>query len=108
MIVLRDVSGYRTFSENPRVSYNFRALGILALGALVVTVVGGILGTHVAPSKGDSGFILRRVGSGIYGGMYVFLVLVHLGAWTYRWHLKSYRRKVSQIVLYLYCSNDET
>ncbi|XP_006454590.1 hypothetical protein AGABI2DRAFT_182557 [Agaricus bisporus var. bisporus H97] len=79
--------GHRTFSENPRVIYNLRTLGILALGALAVTITGGVLGKHV-------GFVLRRVGSGIYGGMYVFLVLVHLGAWTYRWHLKSYRRKL--------------
>lgn len=96
---LHNVSGHRTFSDNPRIIYNLRILGLLALAALGVTIAGGILGTHVAPNQGNIGFILRRVGSGIYGGIYILLVLVHIGAWTYRWHLKSYRRRVGKIRL---------
>lgn len=72
-----------------------RTLSVLALAALGVTIAGDLLGTHVAPTKGHIGSILRRVGAGIYAGLYILLVLVHLGAWTYRWHLKSYRRRVS-------------
>lgn len=92
---LPNTSGHRTFSDNIRVIYNLRTLSVLALAALGLTIAGDLLGTHVAPSQGHIGFILRRVGAGIYGGLYILLVMVHLGAWTYRWHLKSYRRRVS-------------
>ena len=63
--------------------------------AFGLSIAGGLLGTHVAPAQGDIGFILRRVSSGVYGGLYILQVLVHFGAWTYRWHLKVYRRRVS-------------
>ncbi|KAF5355731.1 hypothetical protein D9756_004029 [Leucocoprinus leucothites] len=86
--------GHRTFSDNPRIIYNLRILGFLAIVALALSVAGGLLGTHVAPNQGDIGFILQRASSGIYGVLYIFQVLVHIGAWTYRWHLKSYRRKL--------------
>ncbi|KAJ3575921.1 hypothetical protein NP233_g797 [Leucocoprinus birnbaumii] len=86
--------GHRTFSDNPRIIYNLRTLGFLAIVALALSIAGGLLGTHVAPNQGNVGFILRRVASGVYGGLYILQVLVHFGAWTYRWHLKSYRRKL--------------
>ncbi|KAF9454997.1 hypothetical protein P691DRAFT_691235 [Macrolepiota fuliginosa MF-IS2] len=86
--------GHRTFSDNPRIIYNLRALGLLSLIALGLTIAGGLVGTFIAKSKGNVGFILRRVGAGVYGGLYILIVLVHFGAWTYRWHLKNYRRKL--------------
>jgi len=84
--------GQHTYSDIPRVSIAFRIIGLLALAALGIIVAGGILGTHIAPQSGHIGLTLRRIGVAIFGGVYVLLVLVHIGAWTYRWHLRHYRR----------------
>lgn len=97
---LHIVSGLRTFSNNPRIICNLRTLGLLAIVALGLSIAGGLLGSRVAPTQGEIGFILRRVSSGIYGGLYLSQVLMHFGAWSYRWHLKIYRRRVSYPVTF--------
>lgn len=94
-----DVRGQNTYSDVPRVSIMFRIFGLLALVGLGVGVAGGILGTHIAPNDGHIGLILRRVSAGIFAGLYVLLLLAHFGAWSYRWHLRHYRRHVSFQVL---------
>ncbi|TFK36789.1 hypothetical protein BDQ12DRAFT_633010 [Crucibulum laeve] len=88
------MAGQHTYSDVPRLSIMFRIIGLLALTALAVSIAGGLLGTHVNPDAGSTGLILRRVGAGIFAGLYVALTLIHFGTWTYRWHLKSYRRNL--------------
>lgn len=57
-------------------------------------IAGGVLGTHrdVDPVLAAS---LRRAGVCLYAAVFLILIPVHVGAWTYRWHLRSYRRSVS-------------
>lgn len=73
----------------------FRVCGVIGLIGIGITVAGGVLGTHVSPDQGPIGLILRRVGAGIFAGLYVLLFLAHIGAWTYRFQMRHYRRKVS-------------
>lgn len=72
----------------------FRVCGVIGLAGIGLTVAGGVLGTHVSPDQGPIGLILRRVGAGIFAGLYVLLFLAHIGAWTYRFQMRYYRRKV--------------
>jgi hypothetical protein len=76
------------------VSVIFRTFGFLALTALILIIPGGILGTHVSPDQANEGMILRRVSAGILAGLYVLLFLAHLGCWTYRLQMRTYRVKV--------------
>lgn len=99
--------GQHTYSDNPRVSIIFRIIGLLALAGLGIVVAGGILGTHIAPKSGHIGLTLRRAGAGIFAGVYVLLVLAHVGAWTYRWQLRHYRRHVSFQTLKYFLRNNE-
>jgi len=86
------ISGQHTYSENPRVVTGLRLTGILGLGALGMVIAGGILGDNV--DKASTGRALRQAGVCLYAVMYIILTAVQMGAWTYRWHLKSYRRNV--------------
>ncbi|KAF8221768.1 hypothetical protein L208DRAFT_1446915 [Tricholoma matsutake] len=88
------LAGQSTYSENPRVSMIFRMFGFLALIALALTIPGGIVGTHVKPGQGHVGLTLRRVSAGIFAGLYVLLFLAHLGCWTYRYQMRTYRFKL--------------
>lgn len=75
----------------------FRMFGFLALIALALTIPGGIVGTHVKPGQGHVGLTLRRVSAGIFAGLYVLLFLAHLGCWTYRYQMRTYRFKVGSL-----------
>jgi hypothetical protein len=68
--------------------------GFIVLIALVLTIPGGILGTHASPTQGHTGMTLRRVSAGIYAGLYVVLFTAHIGCWTYRYQMRTYRFKV--------------
>ncbi|PFH54748.1 hypothetical protein AMATHDRAFT_134274 [Amanita thiersii Skay4041] len=86
--------GQHSFSETPRISHTLRILGLVTLVALGIMVAGCLLGSPVNPSKGEVGSILRKVGSCMFGALYVGVVLVHFGAFSFRWHLRWYRRKL--------------
>lgn len=72
----------------------FRVFGLITLVGLGLTIAGGILGSPVSPNTGTTGWILRRAGACIYAFVYVLLVLAFFGTFSYRWHLRSYRRNV--------------
>lgn len=95
LIVRQSRSGQHTYSEIPRVSLFFRLFGVLGLIGLGLSIAGGILGSPVAPANANIGVILRRTGACVYGGVYVLLLAAFFGTFSYRWHLRSYRRNVS-------------
>jgi len=95
-------SGQHTYSENPRVATLLRIIGLATLVGLGLCIAGGVLGGQIAANH-HTATLLRRVGVCIYAGVYVALFAVHIGTWTYRWHLRSYRRNVSQDHRYLFC-----
>ena len=73
----------------------FRFLGFLAIAALAISIAGDDLGTDLAhPSQAHTGMILRRAAAIIFGFLWVLLVFVHIGCWTYRYYLRSHRRRV--------------
>jgi hypothetical protein len=77
----------------PRVTTIFRIFALLTLAALGLTIAGGILGSPVANNE-NVGSILRKAAACVYAGIYIFLVLAYFGTFSYRWHLRSYRRNV--------------
>ena len=93
------VSGRHTFSEIPRVSRMLRFLGLLAVAAIAFIIAGSLLGSPVAPSRGSTGCGLRRVGACLFGVLYLLIVFAHFGAFSYRWQVRSHRRKVSILSL---------
>ncbi|KAF8898493.1 hypothetical protein BD779DRAFT_1484235, partial [Infundibulicybe gibba] len=86
--------GQNTYSERPRVTLGLRIIALVILAALGVSIAGGLLGTHVSPTQGTTGWILRRAGSGIFGAAYILIFIAHGAAWSYRHHLRSYRRRL--------------
>ena len=88
-------SGQHTYSEIPRVTVIFRIFGLITLVGLGLTIAGGILGSPVSPNTGNAGWILRRAGACVYAAVYLLLILAFFGTFSYRWHLRSYRRNVS-------------
>jgi len=91
-------SGQNTYSEIPRVTVFFRSFGILALVGLGLNIAGGILGSHVSPKTANAGYILRRAGASVFGLVYILILLAFFGTFSYRWHLRSYRRNVSPFI----------
>ncbi|PPQ64729.1 hypothetical protein CVT26_002673 [Gymnopilus dilepis] len=85
------MAGQHTYSENPRVAIILRIIGIIGLAALGLCIAGGVLGGE-ANANHTLATTLRRAGVCVYAGIYVMLFGVHVGTWTYRWHLRSYRR----------------
>ena len=69
-------------------------LGMLGLVGLALSIAGGVLGSSMSVSHTKAGLALREAAAGIYAGFYVIAFMAHIGAWTYRWHLRSYRRYV--------------
>ncbi len=94
------ISGQHTYSENPRVTMILRVVGFLGLVGLALCLAGGILGMQNTDQK--MAMILRRAGVCIYAAMYAIIVPVHIGTWSYRWHLRSYRRNVSVFAVGFY------
>jgi len=87
------MAGQHTYSENPRVTSILRAVGLLGLVGLALCIAGGVLGTQPTANQNIAS-TLRRAGVCVYAGMYVILFGTHIGTWTYRWHLRSYRRNL--------------
>ncbi|RXW23831.1 hypothetical protein EST38_g2025 [Candolleomyces aberdarensis] len=88
------MAGQHTYSEIPRVTVIFRTFGLLTLVGLGLTIAGGILGSPVSPNTGTTGWILRRAGACVYAVVYLLLILAFFGTFSYRWHLRSYRRNL--------------
>jgi len=86
------MAGQHTYSENPRVIFLLRMLGMLGLVGLALSVAGGALGSSTSVSHTRVGLSLREAAAGIYAAFYAVVFIIHIGAWTYRWHLRSYRR----------------
>ncbi|CAA7259973.1 unnamed protein product [Cyclocybe aegerita] len=87
------MAGQHTYSENPRVTIVLRLVGLLGLAGLGLCIAGGVLGAQAAADQ-NTATTLRRAGVGVYAGIYVILLIVHIGTWSYRWHLRSYRRNL--------------
>ncbi|KAJ3513122.1 hypothetical protein NLJ89_g3126 [Agrocybe chaxingu] len=87
------MAGQHTYSENPRVTVVLRLVGLLGLAGLGLCIAGGVLGAQAAADQ-NTAATLRRAGVGVYAGIYVILLIVHIGTWSYRWHLRSYRRNL--------------
>ncbi|KAF8979168.1 hypothetical protein BDQ17DRAFT_1030659 [Cyathus striatus] len=68
------MAGQHSYSEVPRISIIFR-FWLTWSRPLGVLIPGGILGTHIQPGAANTALILRRVGAGIYVGLYIALVL---------------------------------
>lgn len=92
-------SGQHTYSENPRVAIILRLIGLLGFIGLGLCIAGGVLGTHRDADQVMAAS-LRRAGVCLYAAVYLILIPIHIGAWTYRWHLRSYRRSVSSYHLF--------
>ena len=88
------LSGQHTYSEIPRVAAILRTIGLLGLAGLGLCIAGGVLATNEDTNQ-DMATALRRAGVCVYAGIFAILLGVHVGTWTYRWHLRSYRRSVS-------------
>lgn len=88
------MAGQHTYSESPRFVVLLRTLGVLALVGLALSIAGGALGSPTSLSQSKVGLSLREAAAGIYVGFYVGAFLAHIGAWTYRWQLRSYRRSL--------------
>lgn len=72
-----------------------RVVGLFGLVGLALCLAGGVLGAKPDAANQTIPTVLRRAGVCIYAAMYLFLFATHIGTWTYRWHLRSYRRSVS-------------
>lgn len=88
------MAGQHTYSEMPRVTTIFRIFALLTFVGLGLSIAGGILGSTVSPNTGNVGSILRKAAACIYGGVYILLVMAYFGTFSYRWHLRSYRRNL--------------
>jgi len=86
------MAGQHTYSEIPRVAAILRAIGLLGLAGLGLCIAGGVIAMQTADQTLPAA--LRRAGVGIYAGIFAILIPVHIGTWTYRWHLRSYRRSL--------------
>ncbi|KAF9056461.1 hypothetical protein BJ165DRAFT_1522368 [Panaeolus papilionaceus] len=86
------MAGQHTYSENRRITTLLRFVGIATLAALGLTIAGGII--NARPAQQNTGLILRRAGASLFAAVYVSLFLTHVGTWSYRWHLRSYRRNL--------------
>ncbi|KAF9524080.1 hypothetical protein CPB83DRAFT_641078 [Crepidotus variabilis] len=88
------MAGQHTYSENPRVATILRVVGAFGLVGLALCLAGGVLGAKPDAANQTIPTILRRAGVCIYAAVYLFLFATHIGTWTYRWHLRSYRRSL--------------
>ncbi|KAF8656380.1 hypothetical protein AX16_002567 [Volvariella volvacea WC 439] len=86
------LAGYRSYSDVARLMIFFRTFGFFCLIALILNVVGGVLGSEVSPNTATVGAILRQAGACLYAAIWLLLFLLILGLWTYRYHMKRYRR----------------
>ncbi|KAF9023416.1 hypothetical protein BDZ89DRAFT_1069904 [Hymenopellis radicata] len=87
------LAGYRSYSDYYSVRRLYFFAGGLALVTLGLSIAAGLLGTHVNPDV-TTGLILRRVSAGVYGALYLVLVFMTMVAWSHRYAMRSYRRKL--------------
>lgn len=96
--VTRDIltisSGQHTYSENRRLIISLRFTGFFILAGVGVGAAGGAIGVS-ANANASLATALHRAGVCIFVAAYIFIAGLHIAAWTYRWHLRSYRRSVS-------------
>ncbi|KAF8213482.1 hypothetical protein K438DRAFT_1750755 [Mycena galopus ATCC 62051] len=88
------LAGQHTYSEYLHTTRMFRAIAFFIIIAMALAVAGGILGTHIAPTQGHIGDILRKTAAVLYGALYVVLIVVHVRCWADRWDMRSYRRRL--------------
>ena len=72
-------------------------LGLLGLVGLALSIAGGVLGSPTSLSPSTVALPLREAAAGIFAAFFVIYFFLTMGSWTYRWHLRSYRRNVSLI-----------
>jgi len=88
------MAGQHTYSENPRFIFILRMLGVLGLVGLALSIAGGALGSPTSLSPSTVALPLREAAAGLFAGFFVIDFFANIGAWTYRWHLRSYRRNL--------------
>jgi hypothetical protein len=86
--------GQHSYSDYLQTTRMFRALGLVALVGIALSIAGDILGTHVNHNA-SVGLVLRHVAAGVYAGLYVLLLIVHCWCLSYLYEMRSYRRRVS-------------
>ena len=64
---------------------------------LALSIAGGVLGSPTSLPSSKVALTLREAAAGLYTGFFVIDFFAHIGAWTYRWYLRSYRRNVRKI-----------
>ena len=69
-------------------------LGLLGLVGLALSIAGGVLGSPTSLPPSNVALTLREAAAGLYAGFFVIGFFAHIGAWSYRWYLRSYRRNV--------------
>ncbi|KAJ7456626.1 hypothetical protein FB451DRAFT_1353927 [Mycena latifolia] len=88
------LAGQHTYSEYHHTTRLFRAVAFFIIIAMALAIAGGILGTHIAPTQGHVGDILRKTAAALYGAIYLVLIIVHMRCFSDRYELRSYRRKL--------------
>ncbi|KAJ7596705.1 hypothetical protein C8J56DRAFT_918125 [Mycena floridula] len=88
------LAGQHSYSEYLRTTHILRVLGITCMIAMGLSIAGVLLGTHVSPKNAKIGLILRRAGAGVYGGLYVAFIAMHLYCLYERYGMKRHRRRL--------------
>jgi hypothetical protein len=84
-------------ATNTTSHYPSRAVAFFIIIAMGLAIAGGILGTHIAPTQGHIGDILRKTAAALYGALYLVLFFIHLRCWADRYEMRSYRRRVRDL-----------
>jgi len=87
------MAGQHTYAENSRFVVLLRILGLLGLVGLALSIAGGVLGSPTSLHS-TVALRLREAAAVVYAVFFVIDVFAHIGAWTYRWQLRSYRRNL--------------
>ncbi|KAJ7630588.1 hypothetical protein FB45DRAFT_915956 [Roridomyces roridus] len=88
------LAGQHTYSEYIHTTRLFRTVAVFIVVAMALSIAGGILGTHIAPTQGHVGDILRKVASCLYAALFLGLVVIHIRCLADRYELRSYRRRL--------------
>jgi len=88
------MAGQHTYSDNHRYIVILRILGVLGLVGLALSIAGGVLGSPTSVSPSNAALPLREAAAILFAVFFVIDFFAHIGAWTYRWHLRSYRRRL--------------
>ncbi|KAJ7919048.1 hypothetical protein B0H13DRAFT_2230951 [Mycena leptocephala] len=86
------LAGQHTYSEYLHTTR--MAVAFFIIIAMGLAIAGGILGTHIAPTQGHIGDILRKTAAALYGALYLVLFFIHLRCWADRYEMRSYRRRL--------------